>query len=195
MKIVLNSVSERTVSNSSALRALRKDGYVPGVVYGGGENPVSVQVCAEELRRVMQTPHFSSSLFEFAGKKDKYVVKDVQYHPVTDSVLHVDFMRVVEGSVIYVTFPCETINESASPAVKRGGIVNHVMHSINVTCPLECVPESVQIDVSCFGFNHVVYAKDIQLPDGVNLGHVKKDATVLTIVPPKIMKEEEATAG
>jgi len=70
MKIVLNSVSERTVSNSSALRALRKDGYVPGVVYGGGENPVSVQVCAEELRRVMQTPHFSSSLFEFAGKKD-----------------------------------------------------------------------------------------------------------------------------
>lgn len=194
MKIVLNSVAERAVSNSGALRALRSSGFVPGVVYGGGEAPMSVQVCAEELRRVMQNPHFRSSLFEFAGKSARYVVKDVQYHPVTDAVLHVDFLRVVEGSVIYVTVPCETINESASVAVKRGGIVNHVMHSVNVMCSLECVPESIQIDVSGFDFHHVVYAKDLVLPAGVKLGHVNKDATVLTIVPPKIMKEEEGVA-
>ena len=194
MRIVLDSVSKREISNARALRHLRADGHIPGVVYGGGEDPISVQLSRDELRKVMQNPHFMSSLFEFklANKQHRYVVKDVQYHPVTDDVLHIDFMRVIDGSVIYVTVPCETINESASVAVKRGGIVNHVMHTVNVVCALENVPESIQVDVSGFDFHHVVYAKDLVLPKGVQLGHTNKDATVLTIVPPKIMKEEAA---
>jgi large subunit ribosomal protein L25 len=183
---------------TGAAHADRKEGFVPCVIYGDAKNPESVCIAKSLLDRYVHKSNFFSTVFEItgAGKKgQKFIAKDVQFHPVTDQVLHVDFMRVGRGSKVAVRVPLAFINELASPGLKLGGVLNVLVHEIDVVCDPENIPEKIEIDLTGFEFHHTVHAHDVKLPEGMHLPVGVKNFTIATVVAPTIMKKEEETAA
>jgi large subunit ribosomal protein L25 len=133
-------------------------------------------------------------VFEVKGlekKGQKLVVKDVQFHPVTDQPLHVDFMRVGKGSKVSVRVPLAFVNELASPGLKMGGVLNVLAHEMDVICDPDNIPEKIEIDLTGFEFHHTVHSHDVKLPEGITLPINCKSFTIATVVAPTIMKKEE----
>jgi large subunit ribosomal protein L25 len=166
--------SSREATGKAANRAIRKQGRVPAIVYGGGEDPQSVTVEYKEVFKQVQTGHFLSTVYmlDLEGKKVRVIPRDVQLHPVRDFPLHVDFMRISRTSRVEVEVAVQFINEADSPGLKRGGVLNIVRHEIELSCPAESIPENIEIDLT-----------------GLDIGD--SDFTIATIVGSSAMKSEE----
>jgi large subunit ribosomal protein L25 len=184
----------RENTGTGAARADRKGGFVPCTVYGDEKDPQSVCISKSLLDRYVHKTNFFSTVFEISGagkKGQKFIAKDVQFHPVTDQVLHADFMRVGKGSKVTVRIPLAFVNELASPGLKLGGVLNVLVHEIDVVCDPENIPEKIEIDLTGFEFHHTVHARDIKLPEEMHLPVGNKNFTIATVVAPTIMKKEE----
>lgn len=196
MATVILEASERKKTGTSAANGYRKAGMIPCVLYGDNRAPVSICMNKDLLNKYVNKSNFFSTVFEINGvdkKGQKFVAKDVQFHPVTDYPVHVDFLRVSKGSKITVRVPLHFTNEAASPGLKNGGVLNVLVHEIDVVCDSENIPENIEIDLTGFEFHHTVHANDVKFGNGVALPAGSKNFTIATVVAPTIMKAEETT--
>jgi large subunit ribosomal protein L25 len=183
----------RERAGKGASRALRREGRVPAVVYGGKEEPLSIHIEEKELRRQLGTGHFFNSVVdvEVGGKKLRTLPKDVAFHPVSDRPLHVDFLRVSKDTQIHVNVPVAFENEEGSPGLKKGGVLNVVRHELELVCTSDTIPENVTIDVTGLEIGDSIHISHVKLPNGVESGITDRDFTIATIVAPSALRSEE----
>lgn len=183
----------RERAGKGASRALRREGRVPAVVYGGNEEPLAVHVEEKLLIKQLGTGHFFNSIVEVevGGKKLRTLPKDVAFHPVNDRPLHVDFLRVAKNASVHVNVPVVFANEDASPGLKRGGVLNVVRHELDLVCEADKIPEQIEIDVTGFDVGDSIHISNVKLPKGVESGITDRDFTIATIVAPSGLRSEE----
>lgn len=194
MSETLNLPAEaRDRVGKGASRSLRRTGRVPAVIYGNKEEPLSVHVEEKELVRQLMTGHFFNSIVEIevGGKTVRTLPKDVAFHPVSDRPLHADFLRVSADHKVHVNVPVVFANEPASPGLKRGGVLNIVLHDLDVICAPDAIPEEVVVDVTGLEIGASIHIHDIKLPAGVTAAHADRDDTVATIIAPSGLKSDE----
>jgi large subunit ribosomal protein L25 len=183
----------REQAGKGASRALRREGRVPAVVYGGKEDPVAIHIEEKLLIKQLGTGHFFNSIVEVevGGKKLRTLPKDVAFHPVTDRPLHVDFLRLSADSTVSVEVPVLFINEAASPGLKRGGVLNIVRHELELICENDKIPEDIQIDVTGLDIGASIHISHVALPAGSKSAITDRDFTIATIVAPSGLRSEE----
>jgi large subunit ribosomal protein L25 len=175
-------------------RAVRREGRVPGIVYGDNTEPQNIALDYKAIWQQIHTGHFQSTIFmiDLDGAKTRVIPRDVQLDPVRDFPIHVDFMRVSKDSLVTVDVPVHFLNEAASPGIKRGGILNVVRHEIEVRCPADTIPEHFEVDLTGLEIGDSVHISAIKLPEGVRPTISDRDFTVATIVG---RAAEEAAPG
>lgn len=181
----------RPGSGKGAARAVRREGRVPGIIYGDNKPPLSISLDREILRLRILGGRFLTSIFdiEVNGAKQRVIPRDYQLDPLRDRPLHVDFMRLGEGATIRVRVPVRVRNAELSPGIKRGGTVNIVAHAIELQCPAESIPEAIDVDLAGLEISYSKHLSDIELPPNVRvIGQV--NPTLVTIVPPSGYAEE-----
>jgi large subunit ribosomal protein L25 len=178
-----------------AARAERRAGKVPGVIYGNNQPPLPISVDDRDLRQRILAGRFLTTLYdiELDGKKHRVIPRDFHLDPIRDFPLHVDFMRLGEGATIRISVPLHVVKAEASPGVKRGGTVNIVTHTIDIECSVDNIPQYVEVDVSSLEIGHSLHLDDITLPAGAK--PLRKDLTLVTIVPPSGYAEEQKAAA
>lgn len=188
-------VEIRDNAGRGASRALRNQNKIPGILYGGNKENVLLAVDPRDVLKGLHHAGFYSTIFELNlnGKTEKALVRDVQFHPVTDNPVHIDFWRVSKDSKIHLSIPVVFINENKCPGIKRGGVLNIVLHKLDVTCLADNIPEQITVDLEGLEIGASVHTSSIHLPKGVSVAHVERDSTLATIVPPTV--QTEAAAG
>ena len=179
------NVSVREGKGTSFARKLRLENKVPAVLYHSGVEGTSLSVEKNELYKALKTGQF---IFEIkVGDKEQFVlVKEVQYHPVTDEIIHVDFQQVKEDQKISLEVPLRT--EGESEGVKLGGILVQLLNVVTINCKPSNVPEALSIDVTELEINSNLFVKDIVLPDDIEM-ITAEDIAIVSVQEPK--KEEE----
>ena len=183
----------RERAGKGASRALRREGRVPAVVYGGKEEPLGIHVEERLLRRMLGTGHFTNSIvmIEVGGKTVRTLPKDVHFHPVSDRPLHVDFLRLAKDATVEVSVPVLFVNEEASPGLKRGGVLNVVQHEIELICDAASIPEELHVDLSGLDIGDSIHSSHVKLPTGSASAITDRDFTIATIVAPSGLRSEE----
>ena len=184
----------RSENGRAAVRRLRRDGKVPGIVYGGGKNePTMISIEGKPLERQLSQESFHSSILnlQLDDKKIQVLLRDFQSHPVTDHILHVDFQAVDAQSEITVTIPFHFVEAQSSPGVKLNhGIFSVTLAEIEVSCLPKDLPENITVDVSHLDLNQSLHLSEVQVPTGVSFTALARgeDPSVATVLPPQ--KEE-----
>lgn len=198
---VLN-VEARETGGKGAARAVRRRGYVPGIIYGGGEEPIPVQLRDNELHRTVNRGRFFSQLLDLdlGGERIRAIPRDMQLDAVLDFPLHVDFLRLSPTSEVSVYVPVTFVNEEESPGLKRGGVLNIVRHDVELRVLASSIPEALEGDLSGLDIGDVMHISSIPLPDGARLTITDRDFAVATIASPsalaaEIREEQEAEAA
>ena len=180
MKIV---AFERQLQGTGASRRLRNAGKTTGIVYGGEAAPQMIELDHNALWHALKKEAFHSSILdlEVAGQSQHVLLRDVQYHPFRQLVLHVDFQRVDAKKKLHTKVPLHFLNAETSPAVKlSSAIISHVATEIEIECLPANLPEFVEIDLSKIEAGQSLHAKDIALPNGVALvAHVDAENPVI----------------
>lgn len=189
----------REKAGKGSSRALRREDKIPAVIYGDKKTPTLVTLNRVELVKELNRGGFMSKSYEIQVGKDKETVlpRDVQFHPVTDWPLHVDFLRLAKGASINIMIPVQFIGEEDCPGMKAGGILAVVRHEVEFNCPANAIPESIEIDISALEMNDSVHISDVKLPKDVTSVIDDRDFTIATISAPSGLKsaaEEEAEA-
>src|SRR5271170_7210177 len=155
----------RSGTGKGAARSVRREGRVPGVIYGGGEKAEPISVDYKELNKLVYAGHFLTSIFELDvdGRKERVLPRDYQLDVVTDKPVHVDFLRLRAGSRVRIAVPVHVVNREASPGVKKGGAVNLVLHSIELLAPADAIPEAITIDLAGLDFHDSVHVSAVKL--------------------------------
>jgi large subunit ribosomal protein L25 len=199
MSYVLTA-QKRETAGKGAARAIRREGLVPAVVYGDKKDPVSVSLVPKELWIQLHTGQtFYASIGEvnIDGVKETVICRDVQFHPVTDQAMHVDFMRLGKDAIVTVEVAVHFINEAKSPGMKAGGVLNIVRHEIEVHCPATSIPEFITVDLTGKVVGDSVHISSVTLPAGVVPTITDRDFTICSIAAPSAglteVDEEEAT--
>ena len=195
-EIVLN-VEVRERAGSGATRAVRREGKVPGVLYGGKQDPVSIAIKSSEFRKALYTGKLLGHLvtLRYGGETQPVIAKDVQFHPVTDEPTHFDLYRVDAHQQIRIAVPVHFRNQEASPGIKRGGTLNINLHELDLLVPADKIPEEIVIDLTGLDIGDAIRAADIKLPAGAELDAHLTDATVASIATSSAMQAEEAEPG
>ena len=186
----------RDRAGKGASRVLRREGRVPAVIYGNKETPLSIHVEEKELARQLGTGHFFNSIIEIevGGQTLRTLPKDVAFHPVSSRPLHVDFLRLSAHSKIHVEVPVVFINDTASPGLKRGGVLNIVRHELELICDPENMPDEIQVDLTGLEIGAAIHISHVKLPEGVVSGIHEHDATIATIVAPSALQSQDDAA-
>jgi large subunit ribosomal protein L25 len=195
-EIVLN-VEVRERAGSGASRAVRREGKVPGVLYGGAEKPVAIAVAQNEFRKALYTGKLLGHLvtLKYGDETQPVIAKAVQFHPVTDAPVHFDLYRVDEHQLIRISVPVHFRNQEGSPGIKRGGTLNINLHELEVMAPADRIPEEIVIDLTGLDIGDSVRAADLALPQGVELTAHVREATVASIASSSALASEEAAEG
>ncbi len=197
MKITIKA-EPRSVQGTGASRRLRRESKVPGVLYGAGKDAQAIQLDHKDLwfKLKMEAFHASVLDMEVAGEKSQALLRDYQMHPFRPLILHADFQRVDANKKIHMKVPLHFVNAEVSPGVKiAGGIAQHVMNELEITCLPKDLPEFIEVDLSSLQAGHSMHLSALSLPPGVEAVVTKgEDPTVATIVIPKVKTEEEELA-
>ena len=187
----------RERAGKGASRALRREGRVPAVIYGGKEEPTLIHVEAKELVRQLGTGHFMNSIvsIELGGKTIRTLPKDVSLHPVNDRPEHVDFYRLAKGATVEVNVPVVFINEEKSPGLKKGGVLNVVRHELDLMCDADKIPSEIEIDVTGKDVGDSIHISEVTLPEGSESAITDRDFTIATLVAPSALKKSEGAEG
>jgi large subunit ribosomal protein L25 len=186
----------RPRAGKGATRAMRREGRVPGVIYGDGKAPINISLDYADLRQKIYAGGFLTSVYELDldGAKHRVIPRDFQLDPVRDFPIHVDFMRLGEGARIRVHVPIRVLNVDQSPGVKRGGTVNMVTHTLEVYCSADAIPEAIDVDLTGLEISYAKHLSDITLPPNVQ-AVARRDVTLVTIVAPSGYLEEQKAAA
>jgi large subunit ribosomal protein L25 len=184
----------RQRSGKGGARAVRREGRIPGILYGDKQAPEPISVEYRAINQQIHTGHFQSTIFvlDVEGKKTRVIPRAVQLDPVRDFPIHVDFLRLSKDALVTVDVPVRFLNEGASPGLKRGGVLNVVRHDIAVRCPADAIPDHFEVDLTGLEIGDSVHISAIKLPEGVRPTITDRDFTVATIVG---RAAEEPAAG
>jgi large subunit ribosomal protein L25 len=187
----------RDRAGKGASRHLRREGRVPAVVYGEKKEALSIHVEEKLLTKMLHTGHFMNSvvMIDVGGKATRTLPKAVDFHPVTSRPIHVDFLRISEHTKVHVNVPVRFDNEEASPGLKRGGVLNVVVHELEIACDAASIPSEIHIALDGLEIGDSIHISNVKLPDGVQPVNQDEDFTVATIVAPSAMKSEEEEAA
>lgn len=190
----------RPAKGKGGARAVRREGRVPGVIYGGDvSEQQTISLDANELSNTIARGRFLASVVEIEvdGRKTKAIPRDVQLDPVRDTPLHVDFQRIGADNQVRLRVPVRFINELLSPGLKRGGVLNVVRREVEVWAPADKVPEVFEINLEGLEIGRSIHISAVALPTGVRPTIQGRDFTIATIAgsSAKGDTEESATAG
>lgn len=166
------ALEPRENAGRGASRRLRRTGKVPGIVYGGGQVPTPVLLDEHEIRKNAAEEAFFSSILtlRFKGEEQQGILKDIQVHPARRQVLHVDLQRVVATERIRISVPLHLLNEANAKGVKEGGgIVNHLLTEVTISCLPKDLPEYLELDIVNLELNKILHLSDLKLPPGVEI--------------------------
>jgi large subunit ribosomal protein L25 len=188
------AASSRSQSGKGPARAARRAGLVPAIIYGNNLEPVSISVERKALERQIHVPGFFIRLVDVSldGETHRVLPRDVQFHPVSDVPLHVDFLRFSADRKITVAVPVHFGNEEESPGLKRGGVLNIVRHEVEVLCTADNIPQIFEIDLTGLEIGDAVHASMVALPEGVAFTITDRDFTIATVAAPTVVAEEAA---
>ncbi len=187
---------DRSGTGRAANRQLRGSGRVPAIIYGGGKDPKSVSLDGNSLAHEMEREAFYTSILTVTVGSETHsvVVKDVQRHPARNEVVHLDFQRIVEDEEITLNVPLRLVGEESARGVKeQGGVIEHAMTDVEISCLPKDLPEFIEVDVSELGLNENLHLSDVRFPDGVTcvaLAH-DQDPSVVSIHPPRREEVDE----
>ena len=187
-------VTARENTGTGAARQARRDGLVPGVLYGGDEGSVAIAMKFNEVLKAINSGRMLGSMVELVheGKPQKVFTKDVDFHPVTDAPMHIDFYRVTNKTIIDVEVNVNFIGEDEAPGLKEGGTLNVVRYSIEISCPAGDIPDSIDVDVSKLEMGDTVHMSDVTLPKGAKPTIDDRDFTIATVMATRAEVEDEA---
>ena len=195
------SASERERVGKGSARAARRAGLVPAVIYGNKKDPVGITMEAREITKIVHQPGIFGRLLEIdvAGTKSTVLTRDIQFHPVSDVVMHLDFLRVSQSATVAVAVPVEFINEDKCPGIKIGGVLNVVRYEVELSCPATAIPEKITINLDGVKIGDSIHISAIPLPEGVSPTITDRDFTVATLASPgggvKNEDDEDAAEG
>jgi len=183
----------RERAGKGASRALRREGRIPAVIYGGKEEPITIHLEEKELMRQLMTGHFMNSIvnIDLDGKTVRTLPKDVTLDPVSDRPTHADFFRLARDAKVDVSIPVVFFNEEESPGLKKGGVLNVVRFELELVCEADKIPGEIRIDVAGKEVGDSIHISDVDLPEGSESAITDRDFTIATFVAPSALKREE----
>ena len=187
----------RAGTGKGAARTARRNGFVPGVIYGGGEDPVVISIKFNELLKALKRGKFLSTLLNVRvdGTDTRVVCRAVQRDVVKDLPTHVDFLRLSERSRIKLHIPVEFINQGTCPGIKRGGTLNIARHDVEMNVTAGNIPEKLVVDLAEAKLGDVIKISSVALPDGTSPTITDRDFTICSIATPSgMVADEEETA-
>jgi large subunit ribosomal protein L25 len=186
----------RDRAGKGAARAVRRQGQVPAVIYGAGQAAEAIALDFNETKQLIFAGHFLTTVFEIEvnGKKTRAIPRDYQLDPVRDFPMHVDFLRLAEGQLLKVVVPVHVVGQDKSPGVKRGGALQIVEHSVELSVPSNAIPDFIEVSVATLDIGSSLHLSDVTLPQGAKpVG--QENLTLVTIVAPSGLNEEEPAAA
>jgi len=188
-------VIERSKDTGSTYSMLSK-GIVPGIVYGKGTEPTKIAFENKILQKLMHSGAFYSTILDIdiGGKAEKVLPKQLQYHPVTDKLIHFDFLRVQDDTKVTVEIPVEFLNQETCPGLKKGGVLNLVRREVELSCNANNIPDKLKFDLISSEIGDSIKISNIELPEGVMPTITDRDFVVATLVPPTVEVEETKPA-
>ncbi|MGH1504888.1 MAG: 50S ribosomal protein L25 [Acidimicrobiales bacterium] len=195
MSTVVTAKTGRATGSGPA-RRLRAEGELPGVVYGLGQDPISVNVTYTELRDALKGEAGMNTVFmlDLEGTQTEVIVRDVQRDPIKRTVTHADFLRVDERSKITVTVPVVLTGKSSAVA-DAGGIIEQKLHQLKVRCSPHSIPNEVSVDISPMTLDDRLAVGDVALPDGVVSKIPGRITIAATVIPRGARTDEEEEGG
>ena len=194
------SARKREAQGTGASRRLRRLGRVPGIVYGGEQGPVTIELDHKDLYLNLRNEKFHASILtlKLEGGAEQVLLRAFNMHPFKAQVQHVDFQRVSKDKKIHMKVPLHFVNAEKSPGVKeQAGVVSHVLNELDITCLPDDLPEFIEVDLINLSVGKSIHARDIALPKGVEttLGKGEDPVVATCILPALITEEEEAAAA
>jgi len=187
----LSAVARDRVGKGAA-RAIRRQGYVPAVVYGTGQPPKAIAIQFKEAQKLIYDGGFMTTMFEIdiQGDKERVIPRDYQLDPVKDMPIHIDFFRVAKGQTVTVEVPVHFLNQETCVGIKRGGTLNVVRHTVELFVPADAIPDSIEVDIKDLEMGDTLHISAVKLPEGCSPTIQDRDFTIATIATPAGFKEE-----
>lgn len=186
--------SARERVGKGAARELRREGLIPAVIYGEKKPPLPIAISYKEAMLSIHAGGFLSHIInvEVNGEKHRVIPRDYQLDPVRDFAVHVDFLRIGKNTRLTIEVPVHFLNEEESPGLKRGGVLNIVRHTVEVTCPADSIPESFEIDMTGLDVGDSIHISVVTMPEGVTPTITDRDFTIATLAAPSALRSEES---
>tara|TARA_B110001454_G_C12708370_1_gene429585 strand:- start:614 stop:1294 length:681 start_codon:yes stop_codon:yes gene_type:complete len=183
----------RSDVGKSAVKKVMATGKIPSILYGLGEDPVSIAIDKTSIQKELNDGGFLTRIFNLniEGNKNLAIPRDVQFHPLSDQPIHVDFLRLATDSKITLDIPTKFINEESSPGLKRGGVLNVNRRTIQLSCPADNIPEELVFDLSGLDIGDTIRISMTELGEGVEPTITDRDFTVASVAAPTVVKEPE----
>ena len=183
-------VIERSKATGSTYSLLNK-GMVPGIIYGKGTEPIQIAFEDKILQKLMHTGSFYSTILDIdiEGKIEKILPKQLQYHPVTDKLIHFDFLRVQNDTKVTVEVPVQFLNQETCPGLKKGGVLNLVRRDVELSCNANNIPDNLQFDLASSEIGDSIKISNIDLPEGIKPTISDRDFVIATLAPPTVEVE------
>ena len=188
---------KRDRAGKGGARSSRREGLIPAVIYGDKQPPLMIAIEPKSIEREMHHEGFFNHRLniDVEGTSVEVLPRDVQVDPVTDKPLHLDFLRIGPDSVITVQVPVHFRNEANAPGIKRGGVLNVVLHEITVRTKPATIPEFFEVDLTGLEIGHSVHLSALKVPEGVRVVSRDKNPTVASIAAPTVVREAAAAAA
>ena len=192
MSDILEIKAERR-DDSKNPRLIRKNGQIPAIVYGEKKDPLLIALDNKLIKKQIETSGFFSKQFSINidGEKHRVLPKDLQLHPVKETILHLDFLRIGENTKVTVSIPVQFINENDCPGLKQGGVINIVRHEVEIKAPVNKIPEMLEIDLKGLEIGDSVHISSVKLDEDVKPLITDRDFTIATLAPPTVIQEVE----
>ncbi len=194
----MNSIqaTTRNTNTKGQVRALRQKGEVPGIIYGGTEENLTISLSTKEVKTLIDQENFLSNIISLKidGKSMNVLPRDVAFDPISDNPIHVDFLRIVKSAKIILEIPVKFINNETSPGLKRGGVLNIVRRKVELKCPTENIPTELVVDLEGLEIGASIKISSINLPENVKPTIQGRDFVIATVAAPTIFKEPEKPA-
>ena len=194
----MNSLEANIRDNKTKgeLNAIRNNGEVPAIVYGGKDENQKVSISKKKLKYLIEKENFLSNIITLnvGGKNLNVLPREVKYHILSDEPTHVDFLRISPGVKIKIEVPVNFINHEKSPGLKRGGVLNIVRRKVELKCPSEKIPENITIDLNNVDIGESFKISSVKLDSEVTPTIQGRDFVIATLAAPTVMKEPEKPA-
>ena len=196
-EIISLNAEPRPSAGKGAARATRRGGRVPGIIYGDGKEPTQISLEPRELSRAINRAGFFATIVDVSvdGAVHRTLAREVQYHPVTDTALHVDFMRVAAGGRVTVRVPVSFIHHDAAPGLRRGGILNVIRHSVDIVCAVDAIPDRLVVDLNGLEIGDSIHIETVAMPEGVRPVLGSRDSTIASVAASSAVREEALAAA